>query len=269
MLRFIYTTDLHGAAHKFEQCMAYTEKLGVKLLHIGGDILPKGSHIMEEQKKFVNGYLKKFYTRCKEKGITVLSFFGNDDLYTRKKYFRKYGVLLDEQPHTQDGYEFTAYQYVPDYPFNLKTACKKDSSSWVMTESQFGNPVDVGPNGFEPIQDLKKYFKDKGTIEDDLKRLKGGNKAIVAMHCPPQGFDLDVCYGGRRVGSRSITEWVKREKPLLLLCGHIHENYQVTGTWKAISGNTTVIQPGQMESETSMVYIEINGPSVSANLITI
>ena len=129
--------------------------------------------------------------------------------------------------------------------------------------------MDVGPNGFEPIQDLDRYLKDKGTIEDDLKHLEGGNRAIVAIHCPPNGLDLDVCYGGRRVGSKSVTEWIAREQPLLCMCGHIHESYTVTGTWKAVSGNTTIIQPGQLDKETSLVHIEINGSSVNARLVTL
>jgi Icc-related predicted phosphoesterase len=269
MLKFIYCTDLHGDIRKYNDVFNTANEYDIKLIHLGADLLPKGSHILKEQKKFVNGYLKGFYNKCKENGITVLCMWGNDDIYTRKPYFREYSFLLDEHPYTQDGYEFTGYPFVPDYPFGLKTACKLDYKGWRMKEELLGVPVDVNESGFVPINDLDAYFKAKGTIEDDLKTFKGGNKAIVAMHCPPQGFDLDVCYGGRRVGSKAIAEWVKKEKPLLLLCGHLHESYTVTGVWKVTSGNTTIIQPGQKVGDTSMVHIEINESSVNAHLITL
>lgn len=266
-MKFVYSTDLHGNKKKYEDVFGFAIEHNVDLIHLGADLLPKGSSILKEQKQFIRGYLKVFYDRCREKGITVLAMFGNDDLVSRKKYFKDYATLLDEAVYLRDGYAFSGYPFVPDYPFGLKSNCKLDHDRWVMPEAQLGRPVDVGPDGFVPILDLEGYFKAKGTIEADLKLLKGGDKAVVAMHCPPCGLGLDVCDGNRRVGSKSIMEWIEREKPLLVLSGHIHESYECSKIWKANIGDTTVIQPGQGTFETHMVYIEINGRLVSADLV--
>ena len=90
----------------------------------------------------------------------------------------------------------------------------------------------------------------------------------MAMHMPPSGVGLDVCYGGRRVGSKAIYDWICREKPPLFLCGHIHEAPAVSNIWKANIGDTIVIQPGQDIYKTTLVLIEITD-KISANLISI
>jgi len=114
--------------------------------------------------------------------------FGNDDIYTRKKYFREYGSLLDEQPTTIGDYTFLGYPFVPDYPWGLKTACKLDHPGWELQKPYLGQAVDVDDSkGIVPIGDVKGYFRKKGTIEEDLKKLPGGEKSIVSIHCPPQG----------------------------------------------------------------------------------
>jgi len=284
VMKFVYATDLHGDENKYRVLLQYARKLDIKLIHLGADLLPKGSGLIDIQKKFVNGFLKRFYAECQAEGIKLLSFFGNDDLYTRKKYFQKYGDLLDEKPYEQDGYRFTAYGYVPDYPFGLKTACKWDSKGWRCPEAYIGRPVDVGPEGIIGINDIETYFAAKGTIEEDLKSMGGGPKSIVSIHCPPDGLGLDVVPPSndllasiflpeekpkeRRVGSAAVHEWIKREKPRLVLCGHIHESPEFAGVWKVQTGSTLVIQPGQKRRRTVFVAIEIDDEHIHAERFT-
>ena len=265
---FVYTSDLHGNIDKYKKVLLFSLEQKVSLIHLGGDILVKGSDIMGQQKKFINGYLKEFYEKCHKHSVDVIASFGNDDLYIHKKYFRKYATLLDEIPYHKDGYEFIAYNFVDDYPFGLKTACKIDRNGWKCQEPYISEPVDVDEQGFYEIENVEEYFRKKGTIEDDLKLLKATNKTIMAMHMPPSGVGLDVCYGGRRVGSKAIYDWICREKPPLFLCGHIHESPAVSNTWKANIGKSIVIQPGQLPDKTTLVVIEI-GESVLTNIIDI
>lgn len=265
-MRFIYTTDLHGDIKKYNDVLKYAKDKNISLIHLGADILPKGSGILKAQKKFVKGFLRNFYTEARAEKIDVIGFFGNDDLYTRKKYFREYAPLLDEVPYKKDGFEFTAYPYVPDYPFGLKTACKKDSLNWFMEGFYRGEPVDVGPEGFFPIKDIDTYFNEKGTIEDDLKKFEAGSNTIAAIHCPPAVSGLDVCSDGSRVGSKSVLSWIQEKQPLIVLCGHIHESYHVSGKWQCNVSDTLIIQPGQLPDETTLVHIEVE-ESVNSELI--
>jgi len=260
---FIYATDLHGDSTKYSTILEFAIKYNIKLIHLGADILPKGSEILSIQKSFISGFLKRFYSQAAEAGIKILASFGNDDIYTRKKYFLKYAELLDETPYSQEGYDFSAYNYVPVYPFPLKTACKLDYKGW-QPEEYTGRNVDVSPDlGIIPILDLDLYLAEKGTIEDDLKNLKCSEKTIVAFHCPPANVDLDVCVLNlepreiKKVGSKAIYDWLLKNQPKICLCGHIHESYFATGVFKAYIGKTLVIQPGQMK-KTQFVVIDVN-----------
>ena len=283
-LKFLYTTDLHGNIQKYEDVLVYAKEYDIKLIHLGADILPKGKGMLKEQKKFIKGYLKNFYDECKREGIKVLAFFGNDDLFTRKKYFRKYAELLDEVLYRRDGHTFKAYGFVSDHCFNLKNGCKLDDKNskpeeirpqYVLQsfyERMIKVPitpesVDVGEDGFYVIKDPEKYFKNKGTIKDDLNKIRAGSKTIIAIHGPPCSVNLDVCNDFNRVGSRSVLHWIEEKQPLLVLCGHIHETYEVTRSWKTYIGKTLVIQPGQMEKQTTMVHIEIKDDQVEADLV--
>lgn len=258
MLKLLYGTDFHGDISKYETILNFAIENDFKIIHLGADLLPKGSGILEVQKRFIKTYLKDFHKRCSENNIEILSFFGNDDIYSRKKYFKKYGSLLDEVPFQKEGYEFKAYPYVQDYPFGLKTACKLDYTGWKCPDPYIGTPVDLDINGgLKRIEDIEKYFNEKGTIEEDLKDIHASNKTIIAIHQPPYNLSLDVCYGNRRVGSKAVYDWIKREKPLLVLSGHIHESYEVTENWFAHIDKTLVIQPGQSEDKTNFVVIKI------------
>ena len=255
-MRFIYTTDLHGNIAKYEKILDIAVKSKINLIHLGADLLPKESPLDHVQHRFIEGFLQDYYRRCVDQDIKVLSFFGNDDLYTLKSSFRAYGDLLDETFYKQDGYEFTAYGYVQDYKFGLKTACKNDRPGWVCPEHYISSPVDPLVSGWDRIPDVRQYFLSKGTIEEDLRYLSVGPKTIVALHQPPVGLGLDVCYDDRRVGSVAVHSWIEQKQPLLVLSGHIHESFSCSELWKGQIGKSLVIQPGQLRN-LSYVFIEV------------
>ena len=286
MVTFLYSTDLHGSIPRYNALMETALKQEIKLIHLGADILPKGSHLFEIQKDFINKYLKSFYQKCKDNGITVLAHFGNDDVFPRKKYFKKFAPLLDEVPYVEEGFEFKAYGYVPDYKFGLKTACKLDYPGWTCPESYTQTPTYHTDKGIVEIDDVKQYFLQKGTIEDDLKNISADKKTIMSIHCPPCDLDLDACrpvmkVGSeyhwaseiiRKVGSRSVYKWIEKNQPLLVLCGHIHESYKVTNVWQAKIGKAIVIQPGQCLDNQDLVravLINISENDVKTELLEI
>ena len=62
---------------------------------------------------------------------------------------------------------------------------------------------------------------------------------ILVCHAPPMGSGADVISNGAHVGSTAITGFVERMKPVLVLCGHIHE---AAGIYRM--GETFVVNPG-------------------------
>jgi Icc-related predicted phosphoesterase len=266
---FIYTTDLHGNIEKYESVFNFAKTNNISLIHLGADILPKDSNILEIQKKFINGFLKQYYKKAEESSIKLLAFFGNDDVYTRKKYFKQYGSLLDEVLYSFNGFNFTAYGYTCDYPFALKTACKLDYRGW--KRPFVFRACDFDERGYLEIKDVDEYLNKKTTIKEDLEKIEPKENTIMAIHMPPQSLGLDVCDDGRRVGSKSVLEFIEKnnEKLRLVLCGHIHESFEKSGIWTTNVKNTVVIQPGQSESKTTIVVIEINDQNIKSDIFNI
>ena len=61
--------------------------------------------------------------------------------------------------------------------------------------------------------------KDALTFLPDIK-----GKFILISHSPPYSC-LDQLPDGRHMGSKSILNYVKKSKPALVVCGHIHEHW--------------------------------------------
>lgn len=187
-------------------------------------------------------------------------------------------------PYISDGYEFKAYPYVLDYKFGNKTACKRETKTWRCPDVYKSNPVIEKGFGWEVIPDINEYFEKKGTFEDDFKKIQADRRTIIAIHQPPSRLGLDVCrpimiIGNhwqwsseeiRTVGSDVVFNWIQKEQPLLVLCGHIHESYAATGIWKAEIGKSLIIQPGQcfeFEKKLRVIDIAINGEDIKTELI--
>ncbi|MGZ3379992.1 MAG: metallophosphoesterase family protein [Isosphaeraceae bacterium] len=62
--------------------------------------------------------------------------------------------------------------------------------------------------------------------------------AVLVVHSPPKGHVDEV--HGRHLGSRAILEAIERKRPVLVVCGHIHQ------CWggEAVIGTTPVVNVG-------------------------
>jgi Icc-related predicted phosphoesterase len=267
-MKFIYATDLHGNHEKFRTILNFAKEYDYKIIHLGSDFLPKNHNILQTQLNFIENFFCKFVKTCGDFGIELFYHWGNDD--TLYSLYNAPLMISNKNKAISfiKNYKLISYSYVPDYPFLLKDFCKSDFDNWTHPKYFFGTPEYSDENGFHLIDDISKFFKDRGTIEEDLKNLKVDRNTICSFHCPPYGLDLDVCNDGRRVGSKSIYDWIEKEQPLLVLSGHIHENYEMTKTWKNYIKNTLVIQPGQ-RGACRFVIIEIKGDEIESSLVEI
>jgi uncharacterized protein len=73
---------------------------------------------------------------------------------------------------------------------------------------------------------------------DNVKKKFAGLNKVLLTHGPPYGTKLDKL--GEYVGNKSYTAAIKRYKPVLHVCGHLHEN---EGKRDMIN-QTIVINPG-------------------------
>jgi Icc-related predicted phosphoesterase len=237
--------------------------MDVKLAVCGGDILP-----VSGEKKFLTCFFPQWLKNMKDMEIRVLGMFGNDDfryLVCHLDEFEKEGIFtrIDGKLVEYHGWKFWGYNFVPELPFGLKDWVKLDYAG-ALRPVQYSAPVISSEKGFVFINDIEAFFAQRGTIEEDLEKVKFPDPfhTIVVSHSPPYGTGLDLCFDGRQVGSRSMFNFLLKEQPLVSLHGHIHESPLTSGRWKIEIGNTIAIQPGQQP-----VLIEISEGKVQSELL--
>lgn len=93
--------------------------------------------------------------------------------------------------------------------------------------------IGFGGHGFHrrevELEELEKRFADKFN-----------ERTIFICHAPPHGTTLDEVDADWHVGNESLTQLIKRRKPLVVFAGHIHECFH---RHDSLAG-TTLINPG-------------------------
>lgn len=79
----------------------------------------------------------------------------------------------------------------------------------------------LGHSSPTPFQTPGEYTEEE--IAERLARFAGLKPLILVCHCPPLETALDRAAFGRHIGSRAVREFVDREQPAWLACGHVHE----------------------------------------------
>ncbi len=84
--------------------------------------------------------------------------------------------------------------------------------------------------------------KDFERVAEKFRAAIGkGKKIILVTHGPPYGTKLDYLSGMGHRGSRSLRHFDEEVKPMLHICGHLHEN---SGNTDMIGNHTLVVNPG-------------------------
>ena len=272
-MKMIFATDLHGSRWKYEKLVGVAKRHRAKIVINGGDMLPKGGNLFE-QDKFITRDLENHFAQFDSAGIYYLCYLGNDDLRIFDQLFEEtcrkhpFVTCLAQRKFEMGGYEFIGMNWVVDYPFQLKDRCRMDSDGHVF-QRQLGTGLLSRPGGWEEIDDWFAHAKTLPTIEEELKALpqpKDIAKSVYVIHMPPSGLGLDKCSGGDEVGSKAIYNFIKSHQPLLTLHGHIHESPALTGKWSSKLGQTTCIQPGQLDAFT---YVTIDVPRMKCERINL
>ncbi|MCD4759572.1 metallophosphoesterase [archaeon] len=58
-----------------------------------------------------------------------------------------------------------------------------------------------------------------------INKRKGNKKVIFVTHAPVYGTSTDYLEHAGHVGSKSALKFIKEVKPILVICGHIEENF--------------------------------------------
>ena len=83
-------------------------------------------------------------------------------------------------------------------------------------------------------------YKDLENLIPKLKEKAKGKKVIFVTHPPVYGTTTDYVDWAGHVGNKSALKLIKEIKPMLVICGHIEENFgQIDNV-----GKTIIINPG-------------------------
>ncbi|MEM4186004.1 MAG: metallophosphoesterase family protein, partial [Candidatus Caldarchaeum sp.] len=97
--------------------------------------------------------------------------------------------------------------------------------------------VGLGGGNTSPFNTYVEFTEEQ--FASMLSRLKPStSNFILVTHTPPYGVDADIGRG-THLGSKAIREYVERERPLVVCCGHIHEARSISTV-----GRTKVVNAG-------------------------
>jgi uncharacterized protein len=79
----------------------------------------------------------------------------------------------------------------------------------------------LGYSNITPFNTPGEYSEEE--IAKALAAFDGIQRLYLVVHFPPWNTKLDEYAPGKHAGSPALREWVEREQPAYLFCGHIHE----------------------------------------------
>lgn len=252
MSLWLYTSDLHGQSHLYEQLMALAAARRPAVVTIGGDLAPHATGVegVRQQRVFFRGFFIEFARRLHEAvpGLELVVLMGNDD-------WRANMDVLDEQEgalwrviHARavrvDEQWVGGLSWVPITPFALK-----DWELWDDEHSGTAGRLDGWRSEGEALSPFRFDPERRGpTLEralDALAQASSPAETLYVLHSPPHETRCDMIGNGAHVGSRAIRRFVERHRPPLVLSGHIHESPRVSSSFRDTIGPTVVVNPGQ------------------------
>ncbi|MFP4030497.1 MAG: metallophosphoesterase [Desulfococcaceae bacterium] len=267
-MKILYTTDLHGAAWKYDRLFDLACAHRPDAVVNGGDMLPY-THGPSAQSDFIRGKLRSHFAEFDAIGVDYLCHLGNDDLRIWDGLFAEtcgafHGVHdIAQNKAMVAGIEFIGMNWVADYPFRLKDRCRLDTPNGDIPP-QMGSGLLSTHDGWHELDDWRAYAASLPTLADELAALAAPSDpawSVYVFHMPPSKLGLDVCHDGREVGSAAIYDFLAERRPRLSLHGHIHESPEISGAWKADLDRTTCVQPGQCE-EDCLIYVTVDTDSM-------
>ncbi len=122
---------------------------------------------------------------------------------------------------------------------NMREACKSHSNITFLHKSFYRLDRSIfwgyGGGGFAfENPDFERSFK------EFLKEVKKGDTVVVITHGPPYGTKLDFLPNLGHRGCKTMRKILDAYKPLLWVCGHLHENMGKT----EVVGKTLLANPG-------------------------
>lgn len=201
MLKIMVIADIHGEFEKFSKLVDKTKEHEFDVVLCPGDF----TDIFNTPEGYSQvDICELVLQKLLSLGKPVFCVPGNHDPYDTIDLFEEYNVNIHGAVKEFRGVEFVGFGGAAT-PFNTK---------------------------FEPTEE-----EIRNTLDSKVRDIKG--KFILVTHNPPFGTNLDKTETGGHVGSKTIRDFIEKNKPLLAISAHIHE---AGGTDNL--GETTLFYPG-------------------------
>ncbi len=124
-------------------------------------------------------------------------------------------------------------------PEELKEMCKKFKNIIYLHNSayKFRDVLIIGSGGGGFSSKDSVFEKYSKRFEKSFERER---KIIFVTHAPFYGTKLDKLPIIGHVGNKSYREFIIKFKPKIAICGHLHENFEISEKFK----DTLMINPG-------------------------
>lgn len=109
----------------------------------------------------------------------------------------------------------------------------------------------------------------ESAYEEKFKKLGSGKTPdILLCHQPPFNTEADKVTETKHVGSYAIRGWLEEKKPLLCVCGHIHESRCVVNLeWSVGESSTLLINSGSFKEGFFSLIVKAPNSDFTAQLL--
>src|SRR3989344_4811125 len=76
-------------------------------------------------------------------------------------------------------------------------------------------------------------------VKEGKSRIAAARRIVLITHQPPYGSRTDIV-GRMHTGSKSYRDFIRKRHPLLVICGHLHENFRTHDRM----GKSIIVNPG-------------------------
>ncbi len=249
----MFATDLHGDVNIMRELVKKAIEEGCPVIILGGDLFRAGrSNTIEAQEEFLKAEVQPIFEEFPGEVHTI---FGNNDwahvaarfplLCPKVKPFDGSSFALD------GGLEVAGLSCVPVTPFPMKDWDRVESSGRVDEMAR----MDGYCSRKGRIEECS--VSSERTMKDEIESLGGLEGKLLISHGPPFNTCADAGWGGISLGSRDLRSAIEEQGPIAVLCGHIHEAPDRSGSMLELLGDTWVGNPGSHQEELSVITGEL------------
>lgn len=269
-MRILFTSDLHGQKHLYDQLAELAMAVRPEGLILGGDMLPDSGpeDAQAIQADFMSTVVRDLLVRLRDDlgSLQAAMIFGNHETGCAEAAVGRLedeGLVTFLRPDKVIAWgevSLVGYSCAPPCPYWAKDYERLDRRGDENTFDE-GYVWEAKAGAFRRVNAVQ-HLRTLATMEEDLASVGPADRPwILVAHSPPAGMQLDRLACGLDVGSEAVADFIRQRQPDVSLHGHVHEAPQMTGQYRRQIGRTLAVNPGQGEQKLAAVHFSMADPT--------